>query len=239
MNYFDKYANKYDMNIPEISYKYYHSYRVMDNMVVLAKSMNLTICDIKLAKCIGLLHDIGRFEQYKQFHSFDDSNIDHGDYGEKVLREENALKYFDIPEDDYEVVYKAIRNHNKYAIESNLNKRELLFAKMIRDADKLDIIFAIGNADIKSVIHEDDTKIRDRVKKQFFDNKQVIINDKETRNENIVVMFSFIYDFNYNVSLLILKNKEYYQKIYQRLKHKRMFKPYIEHLVNYLNERTD
>ena len=52
MNYFDKYANKYDMNIPEISYKYYHSYRVMDNMVVIAKSMNLTICDIKLAKCI-------------------------------------------------------------------------------------------------------------------------------------------------------------------------------------------
>ena len=227
------------MNIPEINYKYYHSFRVMDNMAVIAKSMNLTMCDVKLAKCIGLLHDIGRFEQYKQFQSFDDINIDHGDYGEEVLRKGNFLKDFDISKEDYEVVYKAIRNHNKYKIEEGLTKRELLFAKMIRDADKLDIVFAIGNADIKSVIREDDTKVRDRVKKQFFDNKQVIINGKETKNEELVVMFSFIYDFNYGVSLIILKNKEYYQKIYQRLKHKRMFKPYIEHIINYLNERTD
>ena len=239
MNYFDEYVNNYDMNIPEIYYKYYHSYRVMDNMVVLAKSMNLSICDVKLAKYIGLLHDIGRFEQYKRFQSFDDSNMDHGDYGEEILRKENALKHFDISLDDYEVVYKAIRNHNKYEIESNLNKRELLFAKMIRDADKLDIIYAIGNAEIKSVIREDDTKIRDKVKKQFFDNKQVIVDDKETKNENIVVMFSFIYDFNFNVSLFILKHKEYYQKIYRRLKHKRMFKPYIEHIIKYIDERID
>ena len=239
MNKFDEYVSNYDMNIPEINYKYYHSFRVMDNMAVIAKSMNLTMCDVKLAKCIGLLHDIGRFEQYKQFQSFDDINIDHGDYGEEVLRKGNFLKDFDISKEDYEVVYKAIRNHNKYKIEEGLTKRELLFAKMIRDADKLDIVFAIGNADIKSVIREDDTKVRDRVKKQFFDNKQVIINGKETKNEELVVMFSFIYDFNYGVSLIILKNKEYYQKIYQRLKHKRMFKPYIEHIINYLNERTD
>ena len=239
MNYFDEYAHNYDMEVPAINYKYYHSYRVMDNMAVLAKSMNLTSCDIKLAKCIGLLHDIGRFEQYTRFASFDDSNFDHGDYGEAVLRTENALEHFDIKKEDYEIVYKAIRNHNKYEIESNLTKRELLFAKMIRDADKLDIVYAIGNDEIKSVIHEDDTEIRDKVRKQFFNNEQVIKDDKETKNEDIVVMFSFIYDFNFQTSLIILKEKEYYQKIYKRLKNKALFKPYIEHIIDYIDERTD
>ena len=156
MKYFDDYVGRYDMNISEINYKYYHSYRVMDNMIVIAKSMNLSLCDVELAKCIGILHDIGRFEQFKRFKSFNDLNMDHGDYGEEVLRQENALKHFDIKEEDYEVVYKAIRNHNKYQIEPNLNKRELLFAKMIRDADKLDILYAICNTGNINIMNEDD-----------------------------------------------------------------------------------
>lgn len=239
MNYFDEYVNMYDKNIPEINHKYLHSYRVMDNMAVIAKSMNLTPCDVKLAKYIGLLHDIGRFEQYKRFHSFSDINIDHGDLGEEILRKENILKQFDIKEDDYEVIYKAIRNHNKYAIEPNLNKRELLFAKMIRDADKIDIIYSIGNEKVYSIIKEDNTNIRDKVKKQFFDNKQVKRTSKETRNENIVVMFSFIYDLNFDISLTIIKHINLHQKVYERLRHKELFKPYIEHIDNYINEKIN
>ena len=239
MKFFDEYVNRYDMNTPAINYKYYHSYRVMDNMVVLAKSMNLPLYDIELAKVIGVLHDIGRFEQYKRFQSFSDLNLDHGDYGEQVLREENALKYFDIDKKDYEVVYKSIRNHNKYQIESNLTKRELLFAKMIRDADKLDILYAICHTGNINIVNEDDSKIRDKIKKQFFDNKQVLRDKKETKNEKIVVIFSFTYDFNFGISLVLLKHYDYYNQIYQKLHHKRMFKPYVDHINNYINERTD
>ena len=239
MDYFDKYAKSYDFKITEISYKYYHSYRVKDLMIVIAKSMNLPIYDVELAGIIGLLHDIGRFPQFERFHSFDDSNIDHGDLGEEILRKDKALKNYDIKEEDYEVVYKAIRNHNKYKIEDNLTKRELLFSKMIRDADKLDIIYAVGNSEIKSVIREDDSEIRDVVSKEFFSNKQVTKLDDETDNENIVIIFSFIYDINFGVSFTILKYKKYYEKLYDRLKNKELFKPYIEHLIKYINERVD
>ena len=239
MIFFDDYVSNYDMNIPEINYKYYHSKRVMDNMIILAKNMNLSYYEIKLATCIGLLHDIGRFEQYKRFQSFNDSNMDHGDYGEEILRKENVLKNFDINEEDYEVVYKAIRNHNKYQIEPNLTKKELLFAKMIRDADKLDILYAIGNSEIKSIVHEDNSNISNTVKEKFFNNKQVTKDDKETKNENIVVIFSFTYDFYFNISLNIIKHKKYYEKIYERLNNKELFKPYIEHIIKYIDERTD
>lgn len=238
MNYLDEYIKNYDMGLPQISYKYYHSYRVMDNMVMLAKSLNLPISDIELAKCIGLLHDIGRFEQFKRFNSFSDKNLDHGDLGEIILRENNALTNFEISKDDYEIVYTAIRNHNKYMIEPNLDNRTLRFAKLIRDADKLDILYSLNNSEIKSVIWEDDSNIENRVKNQFFDNKQIKNNGNETKNEKIITMFSFIYDFNYGASMEIIKNEDYYGKIYRRLKHKTLFKPYIDHVNKYIDERT-
>ena len=145
MDYFDEYTKNYDLTNDRINYKYHHSIRVMDDMEIIARGMSLPNYDIELAKCIGLLHDIGRFEQYTRYQSFDDSNLDHGDYGEEVLRKNNALKNYGIDESDYEVVYKAIRNHDKFVIENGLTDRELLFAKMIRDADKLDILYAFGN----------------------------------------------------------------------------------------------
>ena len=238
MNYLDEYIKNYDMSLPQISYKYYHSYRVMDNMITLAKSLNLPYSEIELAKCIGLLHDIGRFEQFKRFNSFSDQNIDHGNLGEMILRKNNALDNFQISKNDYEIVYAAIRNHNKYMIEPNLDRRTIRFAKLIRDADKLDILYALNNSEIKSVIWEDDSIITDRVKNQFFEGNQVKNNGTETKNEKIITMFSFIYDFNYGASMEIIKNEDYYGKIYRRLKHKTLFKPYIDHVNKYISERT-
>lgn len=239
MNEFDKYTQNYDMLEPKLSYKYYHSYRVMDNMATLAKNMCLPICDINLAKCIGLLHDIGRFEQYKRFNSFSDHFIDHGDLAVEILKTQNVLSSFDIAPSDYEVVYKAIQNHNKYTISPNLNKREFLFAKMIRDADKLDILNALSNPEIKNVIYEDTSLIRETVKESFLQAKQIKRDPMLTTNENIVVIFSFVYDFNFNLSLDILKNNKYYEKIYNRLKDKNKFKIYIDKVQEYINERID
>ena len=110
MNYFDEYTKKYDMSNPSINYKYYHSYRVQDNMILLAKNMNLPYKDIELASTIGLLHDIGRFEQYKRFKSFNDFNLDHGDYACKLIKENDILKYFNIDKEDYDAAQVEFDN---------------------------------------------------------------------------------------------------------------------------------
>ena len=238
MNYFDEYTKNYDMTVPEIAYKYYHSYRVMDNMITLAKSQNLEAKDVELAKYIGLLHDIGRFEQFKEFKTFKDIDIDHGTFGETILRENNALSNFDIPKEDYEVVYKSIRNHNKFVIEPNLNKRELFFAKMIRDADKLDILYALGNPSIKWILKEDSSRISDRVKNSFYNHQQCKNDGSETKNDDLITIFSFVYDINFNASLKIIESKQYYEKIYERLRNKELFKPYFEYTKKYIKERT-
>jgi len=239
MNYFDNFIKKYDMTDEDIQYKYHHSYRVMDNIEILAKCMNLPYKDIELAKCIGLLHDIGRFEQDKLYNSFIDDKMDHGNYGENILRKEDILSQFNIEEEDYETVYKAIRNHNKYEIEPDLSQREILFSKLIRDADKLDILYALGTKELKPVLYEDETEILLEIKKTFYQEKSIKKTGKENKNDNLIIVLSFIYDINFKPSMEIIKKYKYYEKIYQRIKNKDIFKTYFEYIYNYIKERTD
>ena len=151
MNYFDEYIKNFDTSVGEINYKYHHSYRVMDNMEKIAKELNLNKEDIELAKCIGILHDIGRFKQFKEYQTFKDEQMDHANYGVEVIKQNNILEKANINKEDYEVVYAAIKNHNKYEVEKDLSERELLFTKMIRDADKLDIIYVLANPEIRKL----------------------------------------------------------------------------------------
>ena len=52
----------------------------------IARSLNFSEEEIKLAKVIGVLHGIARFEQYKRFQTFSDlKSIDHGDYGVEMF----------------------------------------------------------------------------------------------------------------------------------------------------------
>ena len=239
MKYFDEYVFNYDMFDPDINYKYYHSYRVMDIMNTLAIKLNLSNKDIELAKVIGLLHDIGRFEQDKLYNSFKDNQMDHGDYGVEVLKKNNLLKNTNIDEQDYEVLYKSIKNHNKFEIESNLTERELLFSKLIRDADKLDILYALGNEEIKGILKQDESLITDKLEKSFFNNQKGNIKDIKSNNDGLVITFCYIYDINFKETYQIIKENKYYEKIYQRINRKDIFKKYLEYTNKYINERTD
>lgn len=57
--------------------------------------MKLSQEDIELAELIGLLHDIGRFEQVRLYHTFvDKDSINHGEYGAKILFEDGLIRKF-------------------------------------------------------------------------------------------------------------------------------------------------
>ena len=59
---FNKYTSNYDKNDINILVKYNHSFAVMDLITELAFRLNLDKEKMELARVIGLLHDIGRFE---------------------------------------------------------------------------------------------------------------------------------------------------------------------------------
>lgn len=233
---FDNYVFGFDMSDVSISYKYYHSLRVMEFCEKIARNLNLSNYDIELAKVIGLYHDIGRFKQWEIYHAFDDKVLDHGDYGEKLLRESRMLEG-SLFDDDLEVIYKAVKNHNKLVIRDGLTDRELLFSKIIRDADKLDIIYAMGDSDLRD-IEKCDEIVSDGVSKFYFGNKSVPKVYRKNYNDRIVLIFSFIYDINFLESYKIMYENKYYDKIFDRLENKDIFWEYYEHLKKYICERN-
>ena len=142
---FEKYVNNYDLTKEKIILKKNHSIRVMNLCVKYAKKLGFNDEDISLAKVIGLLHDIGRFEQLKQYDSFEDEKtIDHASLGVKILFCDGLIEKFWNKKEDYELIEFAIKNHNKMKIEETTNERYLKFAKLIRDIDKMDIIYLLG-----------------------------------------------------------------------------------------------
>ena len=198
---FDKYTDNYDKKIMEISLKYHHSLTVMDLMGELAYRLDLSKEEILLSKLIGLLHDIGRFEQFKKYSSFNDKNLDHAEAGADYLFKENHIRDF-IDTDKYDsIIEHAIRNHNKFKIESGLDKKELLFSKMIRDMDKVDIYKQIAT---KYEMEFKASDVSEDVLKDFKDEKNIDIKKRKTKSDTTLIQMSFIYDFNFDESFDIL-----------------------------------
>ena len=201
---FDKYVSDFDFKVDGIEYKYYHSYRVQKYSEKISDMLNLGLKDKKLASDIGLLHDIGRFHQLEKYNSFCDKKFDHADYGAKILFEDNLILNYDINKCDYEIVKKAIRNHNKYQIEDGLNERELFFAKLVRDADKIDILNAFSSIRVLEIC-ECDEEISPSVREEFFNNITVRNVNVKNKNDKIISMLAFLFDINFELSYRIIK----------------------------------
>ena len=134
---FKDFINQYDEQ-PGYNLKVVHTYHVSSNAKELAEKLNLSKEDIDLAELIGLLHDIGRFEELKVMNGFDSVKFNHAEYGVKMLFTDNLIRNF-IEDSTYdEIIKNAISNHNKLKIDDNLDERSMLHSKIIRDADKLD-----------------------------------------------------------------------------------------------------
>ena len=102
---FNNYLKDYDCHNDKIRLKIVHTYGVVKESADIAARMKLSEEDTSLAKMIALLHDIGRFEQLKQFDSFLPDTMDHAAYGVKILFDnaphQNLIRNF-IPESDFD-----------------------------------------------------------------------------------------------------------------------------------------
>lgn len=219
---FKEYIKNYNPEDGKIKIKIAHIERVSQIAKKLAEELGLEEEDIKLAELIGLLHDIGRFEQIKVYNTFlDKDSIDHGEYAIKVLYKDGLIKKF-LDTDKYDnIIKKSILNHNQAKIEKGLSERENLHSKIIRDADKMDIFYVLTTGDKKELYGElEYEKITDNIYEQFLNDKLINYNDLKTNVDLLVTHFTYIYDFNFKQSLDIIKKNQYVEKLYNRFEFK-------------------
>lgn len=148
IQWFLNYASMFTSPEPEkekmFAVKKEHSMIVCHEIGQLGQEMHLDQDAIILARIMGLFHDVGRFEQAKRFGTFKDScSLDHGELGEQILRENQVINKLDHVQ--RELVFKAVRYHNRKMLPSGEDRACLFYTSLLRDADKLDIYRVIRN----------------------------------------------------------------------------------------------
>ena len=224
--------NNFDFNEGAIRRKYYHSKRVSTISKKIAENLSWPLEDVKLATQIGLLHDIGRFDEWTTYKCFN-KNMDHGSYGAYLLnKEENALR-FNIKESEKQKLLDAIYYHNKLKLPASLKDNK--FCKLIRDADKLDIIYQLSQREI--VMENNTNVISKEVFKEF--NKGTTITNKyvKTYADKVLSILALVYDINYAYTFKLLKDFNYINKIYDSLENKEFYKDYFDKINKYIEKR--
>lgn len=161
---FENYTANYDLSNIGVSLKISHTYRVAAISERIAESVaNGQGIVVDFAWLFGLLHDIGRFEQITRYGTFKDAlSVDHAELGADILFRENLFeKFADVPHEIRGIAETVIRLHNKLRLPENISPVTKTYAKILRDADKIDIFRVLteppyNKRDLKGLLARDE-----------------------------------------------------------------------------------
>lgn len=203
-----------------IKLKEKHTYEVCINILEIGKSLGLKDNELYMAEAAALFHDIGRFYQFKTYKTFNDGKSEnHAVLGLKVLEDEKVLANLEAAEKH--VIEKSIKCHNMLDIPKDLTEKELLYAKLLRDADKIDILDITTkyyderhdnpNPALEQISQADEISLdilQSLLKKQRINYKQV-----NTFKDRVLLQLSWIFDLNFPYSLKKIAEKGYIRKM--------------------------
>ena len=232
------YASGYDLNDVKIRLKADHTLRVADLCRQIAASIRLSPEDTDLACLAGILHDVGRFEQVRIYHTFRDAvSVNHAQFSADLLFKEGlindyteALKATDpdrkadpdgnagreeiLSAEDLQTIEKAIRLHNAYRLPEDLSQRERMFCDILRDADKIDILRVNRETPMTEIydLPEDeflDSQISDTVYEDMLAHRNVDRANSRTGVDFLMGHIAFVFGLVYPVSFRLVKEQGY------------------------------
>lgn len=204
---FAAYVKNYDVCDEKIRLKIEHTYKVADLCEKIAESEACSPEQADKAWLIGLLHDIGRFEQLKRFGTFIDSeSIDHADFGADLLFGDGLIREFVQDGSGDILLERAIRTHNAFRLPENFDEETLMFCNIIRDADKIDIMRVNVETPLEEIYNVSTEKLRstvisDRVLDSFFEEHATLRDYKKTATDYIAGHISLVYELVYPYSI--------------------------------------
>lgn len=235
INSFNEYVtNSFDFGCKQILMKYKHSIRVMDLCLYIADCIGYD--DLDMIAVVGLLHDYGRFYQWKTYNTFhDQDSIDHADYGVKLLFDDGDIKNFVDDRDKYDSIFNAIKYHNKYAIPDDLDSNSVILTKVVRDADKIDILHL---ASVRDDVVSSNGFISASVRDEFYSHKLVSRANMKCPADYVICTLSFIFDINYSCSLDYLSKENILEKYYDSLDNKELFTEYFDYVKEFISRSS-
>lgn len=198
----------------------------------LAKYLGLSAFDCQLAEITGLFHDVGRFRQFSVYRTFNDAESeDHAALGLQVLDGLPIFQSLDAQSAD--IVRYAIYWHNKKEIQDAKSRRHLFFAKLIRDADKLDIYRVLR----PSLTAPTDEGISPDFLAKFCRGEQVDYTKIRTQEDRKLVRLMWVYDINFAWTLQKMVERHYIRDIIRELPKDCEVEAGVERLLAYVDEK--
>lgn len=218
---FDRYVDQFDRATPGIASKQLHSHIVSRLCEKLAAKLGWSGHDVQLAWVMGLLHDIGRFEQARRYHTFIDyKSMDHARYGVVYLFEYGHIRDFVPASTDDEVLEQAILFHSAYEIPASVTGRSRIFCELLRDADKIDLFrvyagYLAHPETVWQVSLEDlgTQALSPAVFQEALEGKLVHTRKKRTALDFFTGCLCQIFDMTFQPSLEEVREQGYYQKL--------------------------
>ena len=185
-----------------------HTARVRSYAKELAEHLGLSEDDVARARLMGLLHDIGRFRQFTIYRTFNDAQSeDHAELGLKTISDEHLIE--DISQRDRLLICFAIRSHNKKLIAPAPDEESMLYAKLLRDADKLDIYHVLE----PFLFPSDGSGVSPDFIEKFVAAEQCDYTMIRTQDDRKLVRLMWIYDINYAWTMQRVLDRGYVDKI--------------------------
>jgi len=221
INWFNLYGDSFSTPVIEdqrnITLKQVHSEHVRKNALRIAQDLGLNSEATALAEAAGLLHDVGRFEQYRQYKTFHDSvSINHGTLGAQVLREQGVLGV--LSEHDREMIIRCVSLHNVFIIPSGVDAESLHYVRLVRDADKLDILRVFldyynqdeaTRAGAVALGLPDTPGYSSEVLSSLMHGNMVKMSQLRTLNDFKLLQLAWLYDLNFKSSFAMVIERDY------------------------------
>lgn len=216
---FAEYTSRYNVEDEKVKLKIDHTYRVADLCEQIANSLCMTKEEMDFAWLTGMLHDIGRFEQLRNYGTFIDSiSIDHAQYGVKILFEDGKIRDYIGESEQDEMLYQVIKWHSAFAIPEELDEVTKKFAHILRDADKIDILKVNVEVPLEEIYNVATEELRNciitkEVMEAFMEHKTVLRQLKRTAVDHVVGHISLVFGLVYPCSFKIVMQQGYLEKI--------------------------
>lgn len=203
-----------------------HTEYVCTEAVYVAEAIGLGANGLLIAETTGLFHDVGRFEQFTKYKTYSDAKSEsHSLMAVRILKDSNVLAELNAAEQN--VILKAVELHGIKHLPEGLGEQEELHAKILRDADKLDIYRVLIEKYIRykddpenfplELEHADDPTYSSHLVEAIARGGQVDYTDLRTLNDMKLLLLAMIFDVNFVPTLKRIRQAGYVDLMLQLL----------------------
>ncbi|MBW8015948.1 MAG: HD domain-containing protein [Planctomycetes bacterium] len=223
-----------------------HTGFVVEAARYIACGVGLDENDVLAAETAGLLHDVGRFEQFVKYQTYSDCNsINHSDLAVDIILAEGVLDGLD--EGEREIILSAVKLHGIKDLPGELSEKTLLHCRIVRDADKLDIYRVLQEKYLEYINdpenynleleHPDEPWYSEIIIQSIFNGEQIHYSEVKTLNDFKLLILAMVFDVNFQPTFKIIKEKQYIQAFIDMLPADDTIYKVRDRLVDYIDSR--